>query len=75
MLSVHVCTVGKKARYADPNKWYETGASEPNDSEVLFEALLLTDAHRGRSQQLLDWAKSVLQREEARAQSSGATTV
>ena len=51
---MHVCTVGKKARYADPNKWYETGASEPNDSEVLFEALLLTDAHRGRSQQLLD---------------------
>lgn len=59
-----------KTRYADPNKWIEPGESEPNDSEVLFEALLLADAHRGRAQELHIWAHRVLDDAE-RAEAEG----
>ena len=47
-------------RYADANSWIAPGDSEPNDSEVLFFALLLASAYRGRAERLQIWAHSVL---------------
>ena len=47
------------ARFADANKWHEPGSSEPNDTEVLFLALLLVESHRGRAQDLQCWATAV----------------
>ena len=63
-----MCTEGPVARYSDPSRWHEPGSSEPNDSEILFFALLLADSHSRRAQQLQCWAQAVLDLEGARAE-------
>ena len=65
------CAGEPKTRYADPNKWIEPGDSEPNNTEVLFFALLLVAAHRGHAQDLQCWAQSVLDIEGVRAAELG----
>ena len=60
-----------KRRYADADKWHESGAVEPNDTEVLFIALLLVEGAQS-AEQLHIWAHAVLD-DEQRAAELGAS--
>ena len=70
--AVWVLTETQMARFADANRWHAPGSSEPNDTEVLFLALLLVEAHHRRAQELQCWATAVAD-EAQRAAELGAS--